>query len=118
MSPYKFVDALATHCRDAAVSDCVSAYEEPPGRRPSDRLLRLSHWFKALPPADREMVVAVMGDAAHATLFGVLCALDGVRPIDDDRHKFVVMSDLGGVRQSISSPEVDLHELLGQPRVD
>ena len=61
------------------------------------------------------MVVAAMGDAAHATLFGVLCALDGARTIDDQRHTFVVISDLSGDRQAISSPGVDLHDLLEPP---
>ncbi len=56
-----------------------------------------------------------MTDAAHGTLFGVLCALDGTRTIDDQRHTFVVMSELGGVRESISSPTIDLHDLLEQP---
>lgn len=115
ISPSKFVGALATHCRDTAVSDCVAAYAQPPGRRPADRLVRMSQWFNALPTDDRQMVVAAMGDAAHATLFGVLCALDGARTIDDQRHTFVVMSDLSGDRQTISSPGVDLHDLLERP---
>ena len=115
ISPSKFVDGLATRCRDAAVSDCVSSYVRPSGRKAADSLVRLSQWFKALPPDDRAMVVAAMTDAAHATLFGVLCVLDGVRTIDGERHTFVVMSDLEGDRQSVSSPTIDLHDLLDLP---
>ena len=118
VSPQKFVDALAAHCRDAAVSDCISAYERPRGRQPSERLVRLSHWFRSLPSVDRRMVVAAMDDAADGTLFGVLSALDGVRPIDDEGHRFVVLCDLDGVRQDVSSPAIDLHDLLDQPQGD
>ncbi len=110
-----FVSALATHCRDAAVTDCVSTYTAPPGRSPASRTLQLSSWFKALQPYDREMVIAAMTDAAHATLFGVLAAFDGKRTIDSQKHGFVVMTELNSMRESISSPEVDLHDILEQP---
>jgi hypothetical protein len=75
----------------------------------------MSAWFKALQPGDREMVIAAMTDAAHGTLFGVLSALDGARTIDSQKHRFVVMSELNGAREDISSPAVDLHDLLEQP---
>ena len=115
LTPELFVSALATHCRDAAVMDCVSTYMAPPGRSPASRTLQLSSWFKALQPDEREMVIAAMTDAAHATLFGVLAAFDGARTIDSQRHGFVVMSELNGTRENVSSPAVDLHHLLEQP---
>jgi hypothetical protein len=115
VTPEKFVQALATYCRDDAVSDCVSSYISPPGRRASARLAKLSQWFTALAQNDREMVVEAMMDASHATLFGVLCAFDGARTIDDEGHRFAVVSELHGVRQDISSPSSDLHDLLDRP---
>lgn len=115
ITPESFVSALAIYCRDGAVADCVTAYEAPSGRRPSTRTLQMSAWFKALQPGDRQMVIAAMADAAHGTLFSVLCTLDGARTIDDQKHTFVVMSELDGVRDSISSPAIDLHDLLDQP---
>ena len=115
ISPASFVEALATHCRDAAVSDCVSTYSRPPGRRPAQRLVRLSQWFNGLSPGDREMVVEAMNDVAHSTLFGVLCAFDGARTIDDEGHRFVVMAELNGDSRSLSSASINLHDLLEEP---
>lgn len=112
ITPERFVEALATHCRDSAVSDCISSYESPPGRRPAARLVRLSQWFNGLSSEERKMVVEVMSDAAQATLFGVLCVFDGVRTIDDMGHAFSVVSELGGVERRVSSSTNDLHDLL------
>ena len=112
VTPEKFVQVLATHFRDAAIADCIACYTSPPGRRPTARLTNLSQWFNGLAPNDREMVIEAMKDAAHATLFGVLCTFDGARPIDDEGHGLVVMSELHGARQDISSPSIDLHDLL------
>jgi hypothetical protein len=61
------------------------------------------------------MVEAATHDAAHTALSGVLCAFDGARTIDEEHHTFVVMSDLDGIRQSVSSADIDLHDLLNQP---
>ena len=114
MTPDYFVDALKTHCRDAAVNDCASLLEHPPGRRPAADLVALSHWFKSLSEVDRQSVLSAMRMAADATLFGVLCVIDGVRVIEDgpDKSEFEVTATRGGVTSVISPNETPLHDLL------
>lgn len=83
MTPDSFVDSLRTEVRDSAVNGCVRQYERPAGRRPPASLVELSQWFTGLSAEDRAMVAKVAHDVADATVFGLLCVLDGVRTIDD-----------------------------------
>ena len=69
MTPDFFVNLLKQSCRDGAVEDCVATFENPLGYRRSEQLKRISRWFNALPPADRELVIAAMREASDATLF-------------------------------------------------
>jgi hypothetical protein len=114
MKPEEFVQALKVSCRDGAVRDCVEVFENPPGRRPDPELLRISHWFRALSPTDRQFVEHAMREAADATLFGVLCIIDGVRFIEPqgEKSEFHLSATREGVVSQISPNETFLHDLL------
>jgi|APLak6261663543_1056040.scaffolds.fasta_scaffold01698_3 hypothetical protein len=113
MEAKKFVEALKTECRDAAVQGCVESYISPPGRKPAQSLVELSQWFIALSAHDREMVIRAMADAADYTLFGVLAVLDGARSIEGEGEKSVFhLSAHKEGKQSVISPgPYDLHDL-------
>src|SRR4051812_22674115 len=79
----------ATVCRRAEGSRCRRcgrrypwAMEVTQRTFPSQERLEQASWFNALAEQDRQMVRTLVGDAARATLFGVLCILDGSRPIE------------------------------------
>jgi hypothetical protein len=114
MKPDEFVQALKDSCRDGAVSDCVTSFENPPSRKPNPELLRISNWFRALSPSDRQFVVQAMREAADATLFGVLCIIDGVRFIEPqgEKSEFHLSATRKGVVSQISPNETFLHDLL------
>jgi hypothetical protein len=114
MTPEYFVDALKTHCRDAAVEDCASLLERPPGRRPEADLIALSKWFKSLPDNDRRAVLSAMRMAADATLFGVFCVMDGVRVVEDGPEKsdFRLTATRAGATADIAPGSKYLHEIL------
>jgi hypothetical protein len=113
MKPEQFVQRLKSECRDSAVSGCVASFEKPPGRRPDQALLRLSQWFVALPSSDRELVVRAMREAADATLFGVLCVIDGVRTIESgtEKSRFTLSAERGGSVSVISPTDDFLHDI-------
>jgi hypothetical protein len=114
MTPAFFVDALKQSCRDDAVEDCVAAFESPPGRRPREQLVTISRWFNGLSSADRQMVAAAMREASDATLFGVLCIIDGVRVIESETEKseFKLTAIRGGTESQLSPSDTYLHDLL------
>jgi hypothetical protein len=55
-----------------------------------------------------------MHEAANATLFGVLCVLDGVRTIEDGpaKSEFKLFAQRNGVATQISPNGSFLHDLL------
>ena len=113
MNTRQFVSALAKTCRDSAVDGCIQRFSSPPGREPSPNLVALSAWFKSLRPADREMVVRAMRDAADSTLFGVLCVIDGARVVEDGSEKsvFRLTATNGNVTSVLSPGEELLHDI-------
>ena len=84
-----FVRALKSECRDAAVTDCIASFRSPPGRTPRPELVQIAKWFIGLSDSERTMVESAMAEAADATLFGVLCVLDGVRAIEAEEESRV-----------------------------
>lgn len=88
MDSQTFVAAVKDVVEGAAADGCIHAYSSgPPGRRPSQEIVELSSWFHALSDRDRAMVQRVARDVAHAAVFGFLCVLDGVRPIEPSEAK-------------------------------
>ena len=113
MDAKEFVESLKSECRDAAVTGCVEDFTSPPGRHPDPELVELSQWFASLSEKDREMVVRVMSEAADATLFGVLCVLDGVRAIEGAGTKstFHLTAIKNNQESSICPGPIFLHDL-------
>jgi hypothetical protein len=83
MQPEAFVTVVRQVVEQAAITDVMSQLERPSGRRPSASRVELSAWFAGLTDQDRLRVQAIIADAAHAAVFGMLCALDGSRTILD-----------------------------------
>src|SRR5690554_227018 len=115
VEPEYFVKALEKHCRDAGVEGCLEDFESPPGRKPDPTLVHMSEWFKSLSPSDRDMVAKAMQEAADATLHGVLCVLDGVRPIESgsEKSRFQLIAQKGA-EQSIICPGGEALHVLKQ----
>ncbi|MGX5651462.1 hypothetical protein ACWKW4_14505 [Hydrogenophaga borbori] len=120
MTPDFFVDALQAECRDAAVQGCVEQLRAPSGRRPTSELVRMSNWFNALDEASQKFVIQAMDDAADATLFGVLCVLDGVRVIEPagEKSEFRLTVSRAGVNSVLAPGESNLHDLLRASQQD
>ena len=60
----------------------------PPGRRPSDKLKLRSEWFRKLNDEDQEFVRETIYEAVNAGIFHLLCVIDGVAVIDDEKGAF------------------------------
>lgn len=82
MDQQKFVDALKVHAADAAVEGVLAQWTSPSGRSPDQTRLRQSAWFNGISHEDRHMVETLVAETARATLFGVMCILDGARVIE------------------------------------
>ncbi|MGD2117128.1 MAG: hypothetical protein PVG66_02110 [Chromatiales bacterium] len=115
MTPEQFVKSLQEVCRSAADEDCVEDFQSPPGRKLPEQLEKISELFKRLPEADQLIMVRqAMNEAAEATLFGVLCVLDGVRTIERAGEKtvFRFTAKRGANEQKLSPNSPYLHNLI------
>lgn len=114
MSPEYFVRALKSQCSDAAVEDCLSNFRDPPGRAPRADLVRIAKWVQSLSEADRSCFRLALQEVADATLFGVLCVVDGVRTIENSEEKsdFILTARRGGAISQVSPNDTYLHDLF------
>lgn len=82
MTPQEFIDVIRLVVRDAAVSDSLSLIEHPPGRKPSQDLREMAEWYQSLDADSRRHLSQVIALAVDSAVFGFLCVLDGVRPVE------------------------------------
>jgi hypothetical protein len=87
MDADNFIEYIKKHIRDSSVQETISILEKPPGRRPPQKIKELSSWFHAMTAEDKEKLKEVITEAIDSSLFGFLCALDGVRAIEDSENK-------------------------------
>jgi hypothetical protein len=115
MNASEFVTAIRSEVQESATDETMSLLQRPPGRRPAPSLASLSHWFDALPEADRQRVREVAAMASHRAVFGFLAVLDGVRVIEDEAEKGTFeLRYLKGERVTlVTDPsEPPLHDIL------
>jgi hypothetical protein len=87
MTRSDFVKALKTQTSDAAFFGTKQNLEQPPGRKPREKDVRLSAWYTSLSDSDRESVDAVLLEAAELAVFSFLCIIDGVSAVENGPDK-------------------------------
>ncbi len=115
MNYKEFVDLIRQVVLDSVVPDMIEQLENPSGRCPSQHVIDQSRWFLGLTDDDKGRINEVIRDAAHSSVFGFLCVLDGVRAIEDDVLKgdFLLTYRKGGEEVRLNDPEVGmLHDVL------
>jgi hypothetical protein len=88
MNGEQFVNAIQRYVRDASVANQIASLNNPPGRRPPEILKRRSEWFRGLSADQQEFVKSIIADAVNSGIFGLLCVIDGVRVVDDEKGRF------------------------------
>ena len=111
MTPERFVTGLVQVVHEASVADTLTRLERgPSGRHPPKRLLELSAWYQALSAADQVRLRQVVELAVHASLFGTLCVLDGVRTLEEPAE-FELFAVQDAKRVQLNVPEAEcLHD--------
>jgi hypothetical protein len=110
-----FVNAVRLAVQDSAVTGTISVLSRPPGRKPDEKLLVLSAWFKQLECEDRQNVERVVEMTARAAVFQLLCVLDGASAIEDGPTKGTLDLRYRRGNENISLNDdagAVLHELL------
>jgi len=87
MTPDAFVDAVKNHVIGSGVRGVMKSLVAPPERNPTSKRMAATEWYNALGDEHRGYVENAVRDAAHASVFGLLCVLDGVRVIETGEKK-------------------------------
>jgi len=114
MTPDDFINGLKTRVEGDGVKSILSGLENPPGRSPNPQMVELSDWYLSQKAEDKEKIEAIIVDSVRATLFGVLCSIDGVRKISDDKGwlELNYVSDIDGEVSTIKNGEFGhLHDI-------
>jgi len=114
MTSEEFVRAVKVQASDAAVHGTVALLKRPPGRRPREKDLLLSEWYKRISEPDQRMVQQALKEAAELAVFEFFCVIDGVTVIEDAPQKgeLEVYFVKGAERTRVNRPESEeLHNL-------
>lgn len=91
MNGEEFIVALKHVVRDAAIRDTLSILTQPPGRNPPQELRQASEWFQSINSEHQQFLTFAVSNAfsnaVDDAIFGLLCVLDGVRTVVDDKEK-------------------------------
>lgn len=110
-----FINGIKTEVVDGSIESMESNLIKPSGRKPAQKLTEMSEWFNQLKDDDKNMVLKIVKESVETTVFGFLCVLDGVRPLEDEETKgsFELYFKKHGVQQLINDPEKEyLHDLF------
>ncbi len=119
MNPEEFISVVKLRTSDAAVKGTLTTLKHPPGRSPSDKLLKLSQWYNQLSETDRHMLRAALRETAESAIFGFFCILDGVRVIEDtpDKGDLELYFVKGDEQTLLNDPhQEELHNLFNALR--
>lgn len=83
MNAIEFVEIVRAQASDGAVDAVVSCLESPPGRKPSQRDLELSNWYRSIASENQAMVKAIATETARQAVFSFLALLDGVAALGE-----------------------------------
>jgi hypothetical protein len=115
MNKDTLVQKIKESLLDRGTKDLMVLYKNPPGRKPSQKLIRISQWLSTLKEEDQEIVRMVINDSIQSTIFGLFCILDGVRFLENEEEKtqFELYALLNSQRSLINKPDAEpLHDIF------
>lgn len=107
----EFISALVAELHHGTCEDVATSIAKPAGRQPVKSDLQLAAWFGNLSPEDRDLVQQLIKRSVHATLFNLLCVLDGAQAMLEPGTELVLLAsnDFGTTRLNDPQQSLDLH---------
>lgn len=110
MKPEQFVDTIKKVVSDCATESTISVLTSPPGRRPKAELMAMSAFYHTASAEQKEMINNIIKLAVDDAVFGFLCVLDGVRPIEDGEQKGALSLVYRKDNEVVLNKDADLHD--------
>lgn len=112
MNQDKFIKIIKEVVTNSSVSGLIENLIDPPGRKPSESLIRVSKFYNGLEDGNRQIVNDIIKLAVDSGVFGFLCVIDGVRSISESSK------DHGDLRLLYVDDSLKNEILLNNPNDD
>ncbi len=115
MDAETFVDSMKKYVCESAKQGVLQNLVNPSGTLPSNDDMRLAEGYNNLPDGHQRMVDIIVNAAVEHSIFGFLCVLDGVRPIEgtEQRGRLELYHVTGSRRTLLNNPEQEyLHDIF------
>jgi hypothetical protein len=119
MNKEEFIAALKVAVHDSTIKGMKSVLDSPPGRKPHKKTKEISLWFNSLPEEDKQQVDEIIKQTVHASIFGILSVLDGVRAIESTPEKgnLELIFNKDGKKAYLNDPQGEMLHDIYQVRV-
>lgn len=116
MNQEEFVELIKKYVAKAGANDVIGNLIAPVGRKPSDKLLKMSNFYNAMDSASKKIIDEIVHEAIDTGIFGFLCLIDGVRSVNmngEQNHlKLTFINDNTGEEIILNNPKEDfLHDI-------
>src|SRR5258706_6447177 len=109
MNAEEFIAAIKSAVVDDSIESVTSNLVKQPGRNPAKEMIEMSKWFNKLNIEEKKIVEQIIKESVETSVFGFLCVLDGVRPIEEDeiKRKLSLYFEKDGNQELLNAPEED-----------
>jgi hypothetical protein len=88
MNSQIFIETIKEVVIESSIKGIEEILEQPPGRKPDQKLIELSNWFKN--NENQSIILSLVRESVEMGVFGFLCVLDGVRAIENKDEKGIL----------------------------
>ena len=111
MNQLEFIKKLNKIVKENGYKDIISTLEDPPGRRPSEKLKEMSEFYNS--QDSKEVINNIISFSIESTIFSFLCLLDGVRKLDNENGSLQLFYDNNNSKKLLNNSEEDyLHDIF------
>ena len=111
MNQLEFIKKLNKIVKENSYKDIISTLEDPPGRRPAEKLKEMSEFYNS--QDSKEVINNIISFSIESTIFSFLCLLDGVRKLDNENGSLQLFYDNNNSKNLLNNSEEDyLHDIF------
>ena len=110
-----FTQEIIMNVRNSALKSMIHNLEQPAGRKPAPKTVKMSEWYHTLSQKDKSSLQEIMQDSIDESLFGFFCVLDGVRDIDVKGELILCLNNNGEIMKlNDENDEEYLHDVFNR----
>lgn len=116
MNQEEFIKLIKRNVTKAGAEDVIENLIAPVGRRPSDKLVKMSSFYNSMDETSKKNINEIIYEAIDTGVFGFLCLIDGVRSVnidgEENRLKLTLINNDTGEEVILNNPNEDfLHDI-------